>query len=179
MKMDAKQSAWWMLCLSVLVAGCSEQPDETPATESQIDGSSYLLDEAPEGAADVIAVRETAEDDDEVVIVGRIGGSRNPWIEGRAAFNIVDGSLKACSDIPGDNCRYPWDYCCETARLPDAIAFIEFVDEDGRTIEADARELLNVKELSEVVVKGKAQRDEAGNLTVQASGIYIKPPRDE
>lgn len=41
-------------------------------------------------------------------------------------------------------------------------------------MKADARELLKVKELSTVVVKGKAQRDDAGNLTVIASGVYVK-----
>ena len=41
-------------------------------------------------------------------------------------------------------------------------------------MKADARELLNVKEMSTVVVKGKAQRDEAGNLTILASGVYVK-----
>ncbi len=39
---------------------------------------------------------------------------------------------------------------------------------------ADARELLKVKELSTVVVKGKAKRDDAGNLTILASGVYVK-----
>ena len=41
-------------------------------------------------------------------------------------------------------------------------------------MKADARELLKVKELSTVVVKGKAQRDDVGNLTVIASGVYVK-----
>jgi hypothetical protein len=41
-------------------------------------------------------------------------------------------------------------------------------------VKADARELLKVKELSTVVVKGKAQRDAAGNLTVVASGVFMK-----
>jgi len=41
-------------------------------------------------------------------------------------------------------------------------------------VKADARGLLNVKEMSTVVVKGKAQRDEAGNLTILASGVYVK-----
>ncbi|MDP6554629.1 MAG: hypothetical protein QGF59_06925 [Pirellulaceae bacterium] len=41
-------------------------------------------------------------------------------------------------------------------------------------MKADARELLKVKELSTVVVKGKAQRDDAGNLTVVASGVFMK-----
>ena len=41
-------------------------------------------------------------------------------------------------------------------------------------MKADAKLLLKVKELSTVIVKGKAQRDEAGNLTVLASGVFVK-----
>ncbi len=41
-------------------------------------------------------------------------------------------------------------------------------------MKADARELLKVTELATVVVKGKAQRDDAGNLTILASGVYVK-----
>lgn len=41
-------------------------------------------------------------------------------------------------------------------------------------MKADARELLKIKELSTVVVKGKARRDDAGNLTVLATGIHVK-----
>ncbi len=41
-------------------------------------------------------------------------------------------------------------------------------------MKADAKRLLDLKELSTVVVKGKAQRDDAGNLTVLASGVYLK-----
>jgi hypothetical protein len=106
--------------------------------------------------------------------VGRIGGDENPWIDGRAAFSIVDGSLKACSDIPGDKCEKPWDYCCETHKLPTSTALIKVVDEDGSLVKVDAKVLLGLKELSTVVVKGKAKRDDAGNLTVLATGVYVK-----
>lgn len=41
-------------------------------------------------------------------------------------------------------------------------------------MKADAKQLLDVKELSAVVVRGKAQRDDAGNLTVLARGVYVK-----
>ena len=41
-------------------------------------------------------------------------------------------------------------------------------------MKADARELLRVKELSTVVVKGTAQRDEAENLIILATGIFVK-----
>lgn len=148
--------------------------DRSPASEPAIDGRRYLLAEEPDGAQEVISARQSVADDEDVVIVGRIGGSRDPWVEGRAAFSVVDNSLKACSDREGDHCPYPWDYCCESAGLPQAKVLVKIVDEHGRLVEADARKLLNVQELQTVVVRGKAQRDEAGNLTVLASGVFIK-----
>ena len=59
-------------------------------------------------------------------------------------------------------------------KLPTSTALIKFVDEDGMLVHADAREFLNVKELQTVVVRGKAQRDDAGNLTVFANGLYVR-----
>jgi hypothetical protein len=167
-------------CVGLIVAiGCSRGRPATSAASAAngtplIDGSKYLLSTEPSEAVEVIKMREAAKDGDEVVIVGRIGGGVNPWIDGRAAFSIVDGSLKACSDIPGDQCEKPWDYCCETDKLPTATALVKVVDENGDLLNADARELLHVKELSTVVVQGIARRDEAGNLTVLASGVYVK-----
>ncbi|MBM82617.1 MAG: hypothetical protein CMJ78_18800 [Planctomycetaceae bacterium] len=133
-----------------------------------------MLNEEPDGAADVIKAREQSKDGEEVILVGRIGGGENPWIEGRAAFTVVDGSLKACSDIPGDDCPIPWDYCCETDKLPPSTALVKVVDDSGSLIKTDAKKLLDVKELSTVVVKGKAQRDDDGNLTVLATGVFVK-----
>ena len=133
-----------------------------------------MLATEPAGAKDVIAVRESAANDDDVVIAGRIGGSANPWVDGLAAFSIVDFSLKACSDIPGDECEKPWDYCCETDKLPTATALVKFLDDDASLIQIDARQLLNVKELQSVVIRGQAQRDESGNLTVLANGIFLR-----
>ena len=158
------------------VMGCAEPSANVPGDSSAppVDGSKYVLAAQPDGAKEVIQVREDAKDGDNVVIEGRIGGDVDPWIEGRAAFTIVDGSLKACSDIPGDACETPWDYCCETDKLPTGTALVKVVDENGTLIDTDARKLLPVKELSTVVVQGKAQRDEAGNLTVLATGIFVK-----
>jgi hypothetical protein len=166
-------------CACVMLSiGCSQQPStETAAvsTAAAVDGSKFLLNQSPEDAQEVIQAREEAKDGDEVTLVGRIGGSANPWNEGRAIFSIVDNSLKACSDIPGDTCNKPWDYCCVSGKiLKTSTALIKVVDERGNLVKADARDLLKVKELSTVVVKGKAKRDDAGNLTVLASGIYVK-----
>jgi len=170
-----------VLCLSLIgiVTGCGQEqsaPVETAGSETvqAVDGAQFLLTVEPDGAGDVISVRKDAKDAEEIVIVGRIGGSRNPWIKGRAAFSIVDPSLRACSDIPGDKCKFPWDYCCETDKLPAAMVLVKFVDEQGNVVKADARELLELKELQTVVIRGKAQRDEEGNLTVLASGLFVK-----
>lgn len=165
------------VAVSMFVGCTGNTSTDSPTTSESapaIDGSLFLLTEEPDGASDVIAGREESADGDDVLLVGRIGGSANPWVEGRAAFTIVDGSLKACTDIPGDECPKPWDYCCETDKLASSTALIKVVDTDGSTVKADAKSLLDVQELSTVVVKGKAQRDDAGNLTVLATSVFVK-----
>mgnify|MGYP006979174089 CR=1 FL=1 len=149
--------------------GSVEQPDAAVA-----DSSPYLLLAEPKDPAGVIRVRDEAANDDEVLIVGCIGGSSNPWIEGRAAFTIVDLSLKSCNDTLDDRCPTPWDYCCETDKLPTSGALVKFVDDSDRVLKADPKTLFGVKELSTVIIKGSAQRDDANNLTVLASGIFVK-----
>jgi hypothetical protein len=168
-----------VLSLSIVLAACSKVETSGPSTSADAgsdsaSGPEFLLTSEPEGAQEVIDARKDAEDDKPIVVVGRIGGGQNPWIEGRAAFSIVDNSLKACSDIPGDACPTPWDYCCQTDKLPTATALVKVVDESGELIKTDARKLLHLKELETVVVHGKAQRDDAGNLTVLADGIYVR-----
>ena len=161
-------------CLALFAWGCAEEPSPPAADSAAVDGSAYLLNEEPAGAQEVIAARESAADGDDVAVVGRIGGGKNPWVEGQAAFTLVDNSLKACSDIPGDKCPVPWDYCCETPKLPTSTALVKVVDDNGDLVKADARKLLGVTELSTVVVEGKAQRDEEGNMTVLARHVYVK-----
>ena len=90
--------------LGLIVAiGCS--------TESTPVGSKYLLNREPDDGATVIKVRAEAKNLDDVVVIGRIGGSANPWVLGRAAFSIVDPSLKSCTECGSDGCPKPWDYC--------------------------------------------------------------------
>jgi len=165
-----------VLSLGVLFfsAGCSQRTTDLGGPTASANGKKYLLAQEPAEAKDVVGVRKTARNGEAVVIVGRIGGSSNPWIEDRAAFKIVDRSLKACSDIPGDSCPVPWDYCCETPQLPTSTALVKVVDNQGKLVEEDARSLLGVKELSTVVLKGKAERDQSGNLTILADSVFIQ-----
>ncbi len=163
------------LCLSLGLAGCNPSAQAPIQTSSSAPDSRLLLKEQPSDAKHVIDARKDAKDGDEIVVTGRIGGDVDPWVKGRAAFLIVDPSLVPCSEREGDSCPTPWDYCCDTDRLADAKATIKFVNEAGDTLPTDARQLLGVKELQYVTVRGQAKRDEAGNLTVLAKGIYVKP----
>jgi len=165
-----------VLAVALLIAGCTQDQTSTPAANKQpsAEGMKYLLAAEPAAAQDVAKAREAAIDDDEVIVVGRIGGSTDPWVEGMAAFTIVDRGLKACSDIEGDMCPTPWDYCCETPKLKTSTALVKIVDAGGEPVKTDARELLGVEELQTVVVHGKARRDDAGNLTVLADRIHVQ-----
>ena len=98
--------------------------------------------------------------------------------QGCAAFSIVDRSLKPCNEIEGDTCKTPWDYCCE-ADLAKATVLVMFVDDKGKLVKQDARELLGVKELDTVFVHGKAKRDKAGNITLLASKLYVPETEKE
>jgi len=140
---------------------------------SATEASNYVLKEEPQDAQDVKTVRQKGKNGEEVVVVGRIGGRANPWIKGAAAFSIVDSSLKSCDQIPGDNCPTPWDYCCESD-LGKSTLLITFVDDDGKIVKKDSRELLAVKELQTVVVTGKVKLDKANNVSILASKVFVK-----
>jgi hypothetical protein len=169
----------WLLGLAVAIfpTGCGQgiKPTgaETPARDEG--GARYLLGEEPPGAMTVLAARKECKDGDDVVVMGRIGGEVKPWIEGRAGFWIVDGSLKSC-DQNNESCPTPWDYChMPKEELRPNLATVKVVDEQGRTVPVDARKLLGVKELQTVVVKGRAKRDDQGNLTILTTGLYMRP----
>lgn len=87
----------------------SSQADR--AATPNIVGSQFLLSDEPPEAVNVIQALDQAQDQEEILVVGRIGGSAMPWVEGRAAFSIVDLSLKSCAECGSDDCPKPWDYC--------------------------------------------------------------------
>ena len=174
------KSDWFRSVMGLAIVtwvGCGQAPAPSVpvSTVASKAGAQYLLAAEPQAAKSILQVREESKQGDEVVLVGRIGGDVNPWVEGRAAFSLVDLSAKACSDIAGDSCPTPWDYCCETDKLVKGKTLIKLVGDDGQPVATDARELLGVKELDTLVVQGKAQRDDSGNLTILASKIFVRP----
>jgi hypothetical protein len=171
--------SFFVLLVSLAVVACESksQPSasKSGSAENEVDGAKYLLASEPPSSQEIIAARDSIKQGDPIVLVGRIGGSVNPWIEGLAAFTIVDRSLKACNEIPEDKCPKPWDYCCETDEtLARATILVKFVDDQSNVVAVDARKLLNVAELNTVVVRGKVQRSDDGKLAVLADGLYVR-----
>ena len=162
---------WSLLIVGALgLVGCSSQEGTPQSADSE--SNAYLTSSEPAGAMAVGEARESTKDDDEVVLVGRIGGSAEPFVDGIAAFTIVDLKVPHCSADEG--CPTPWDYCCEQNQVKENIATVKVVDEQGKPVSKDARQLLGVEELATVVVHGQAQRDDEGNLAVLADQVFLK-----
>jgi hypothetical protein len=160
-----------------LYSGCgtAPAPSSTPTVmEVSIDGSKYELSDEPGGAVGVIAARESAEDGVPLVLVGRIGGATNPWIEGRAAFTVLDASMSVVAESEGsDEGEICMGDCCATERL-DCTTLVKVVDEQGQLVPVDARKLLGLNESDMVVIQGTAQKDKSGNFVMLAKGVFIR-----
>ncbi len=158
-----------------LLSGCGGTSTATSSQSAEaeavaLDPSLVLADE-PADAVSVAEVREKAEDGDEVIVAGWIAGSKQPIIEGRAAFTIVDLSLPPmkCAEIP-------YSFCCmpKETLLP-KVVLVKFVDEQGKTILKDARGLLGIKEAATVVIRGHAKCTEEGEVTaILADSLYVR-----
>ncbi len=176
--MFASRCTWVLLAAVVMVVSGCNSGDTTDAESGDpgkpsAEGAKYLLAEEPADAQEVCQVREAA-DGDEVVVVGRVGGEKDPWVEGVAAFRIADAKLKACGEGTGEDCPTPWDFCCEP-NLGDKILLIKVVDATNKIVSSGAKDLLGIKELQTVVVTGTAERDADGNVSILATGIHVRP----
>lgn len=153
-----------ILGLVALLVGCGKSPSGSAGS------SEYLASSEPAGAVGVAAAKKAT--DDSITVVGRIGGSEKPFVDGLAAFTIVDEQIEPCGKEEG--CQTPWDYCCAQDKMKDNMATVKVVDAKGSAVTGNAQELLKVKELSRVVVQGKRQADAEGNLTILASKVFVK-----
>ena len=175
--MKTRLSLGIVLSTCLLASGCnssSTQSDAVSASPASIDGSKFLLAEEPDDAIGVIEARESATDGDSIVVVGRIGGAANPWVEGRAAFTLIDASKLIVADGQesgaGEICM---DDCCAEERAG-CTTLVKVIDADGRLVPADARKLLGINNSDMIVVRGKVSKDETGNFAILASGVHVR-----
>lgn len=170
MKMYSCVTLIGICCLAIGCDATDVANDSTTASSATRSG--YLMDSEPTGAMPVGEARESTQDGQNVTLVGLIGGSSEPFIDGLAAFTIVDPKVPYCA--PEEGCPTPWDYCCTQNEVKNNIATIKIVNDAGQPVVQSARDLLGVKELSTVVVKGTAKRDDQGNLTVAAKQVFVQ-----
>ncbi|MFN0133164.1 MAG: hypothetical protein ACKVW3_11655 [Phycisphaerales bacterium] len=137
--------------------------------------SGFFVEKQPDSAKDVSEVRKagTLKAGDEVVLRGRIGGSKEPFVAGRAVLTLMGKGLKACNENPDDKCSKPWDYCCETKQdiLANSVT-VQVVDAKGQILRTDMKGRRGLKELSEIVVVGKVASADGKTVVVNASSVY-------
>jgi hypothetical protein len=159
------------------ISGCGRAPDTDSVTgtpSNPIDGSRYLLSDEPDDAIGVIEARESAVDGAPITVVGRIGGTTTPWVNGRAAFTLLDASMVLVAEgtDAGEGQICTGD-CCAAERAH-ATMLVKILDENGRVLAADSRQLLGLAENDMVVVCGKATKDKSGNVALIADAVFIR-----
>ncbi len=122
----------------------------------------------------------------EVAMVGQIGGLANPWEETQPEFPfstkfaiffladpqaVAEHAEEGHVHAPGEECAFCAAHAEENSEL---FAMVRLVDDNGKPITSDVRELFDVNENDTVVVKGSAQIVEGGMLVMKASGLYVR-----
>jgi len=164
-------------CAVVLTSGCERPATPTgrtaPVATAALPAGLFLSTE-PANALSVRQAKTTSQPSGDLVVRGRIGGRRDPFVTGSAVFLLVDKALPTCTERHGDGCRTPWDYCCEPPEeVRAASATVQVVGSDGKPLKVELRGQNGLEPGSEVVVVGQpTQADGGDGLVINASAIY-------
>ena len=161
------------LALAGSFTACGGGAEHEPLPASDVP-EHFHLTAPPPGARPVADVLASAQSGDEVVVVGRVGGAERVFVDGFAAFTLVDPGVQPCGVGKMDDCPTPWDYCCDPPEvMAKSTLSVELVD--GKSpLRASARGFHGLDHLSTVVVQGELVRDGEGNARVLARGIHVK-----
>ncbi|MCR9247970.1 MAG: hypothetical protein NXI31_23310 [bacterium] len=133
----------------------------------------------PSGAAKALVL--TADPGDAMSVVdAKVDGPKDAAIvtgrireisAGVFAFTLIDDELAYCGEVNPEDCKTPWDFCCDspktiTANLMAVVAH----DENGKLLKTPA--LPDLRNLDVVKITGKLTQDEHGNFKLIANGIY-------
>jgi len=166
----------------VVGAGCKQAEhaarDETRATQPAAAlPEGLILTEAPQGPLSVLAAKKSLQTGDDVVVRGLIGGRVEPFVAGRAIFQLVDSSIPTCAARGGDDhCRTPWDYCCEPKEEVTAKSVtVQVVGKDGKPLEIQLKGAGGLNPMARIIVRGKVdQKPDANTMIIRAEGIYVE-----
>jgi hypothetical protein len=135
----------------------------------------FFLASAPPSARPVGEIVASARPGEQVAVTGRVGGAEKVFVDGYAAFTIVDPRVEPCGASKMDDCPTPWDYCCDSPEVMAANALSVELVANGKPLRANARGFHGLDHMKTVVVVGEVARDEAGNVRVLASGLHVQP----
>jgi len=147
-----------------------------PRDASALPAGLFIYD-VPPGARSVAEVKAEVKNPGEVVVHGRIGGRREPFVDGAAVFLLADTGMKTCAELHGDTCPTPWDYCCEPREsLTAKTATIQVIGDDGKPLGVDLKGRQGLEPMAEVTVVGEIQtRVDASALLINARRVYVHP----
>ena len=154
--------------------GASDAEFRAEASSTSIDGARYTLAEEPEDAIGVIDARQSASDGVPLTVVGRIGGTTSPWVNGRAAFMLLDASLVMVAEGADTSEDQICTGDCCAAERAHATMLVKILDDEGRLLAVDSRQLLSIAENDMVVVCGKAKTDKNGNVALIADAVFVR-----
>lgn len=159
-----------MLAIPLWTGGCGKSGEPTAAVAES------LLPPALFGTVEGVALgvaeaRETAQDGDQLVLRGWIGGRVEPFVENRAIFLLVDDSLPLCQDT----CKTPWDLCCSPGeKIRANTVTVQIADEAGQPLRASLRGQGGLSPAAGVVVAGTVRRDGDALFLVNAERIAVQ-----
>lgn len=131
----------------------------------------------PAGAQDVADAKKTVKAGDPVTLVGRIGGRVKPFVDGRAIFSVVSPKLRTCSEIEGDTCETPWDYCCEDKEtMRTHTVTVRLVGEGSEPLAFGVQGQAGLAPGARVVVEGKVHENDAA-FVVDARRVHVAQAR--
>lgn len=162
-----------LLSLLLVLSACSSETAPAPASKGG--ALEPFLAASPEASSvPVLAARASAKPGEELVLKGRV----KDFVGGLAAFTLIDPSLLACSDEGDpmeDSCKTPWDYCCIPGKeVAAACATVEFRDGSG-LLKESLEGFHGLAHLDTVIVRGTAELDPTGNLTLVAKSFTFTP----
>ncbi|MFN0137301.1 MAG: hypothetical protein ACKVS9_14455 [Phycisphaerae bacterium] len=187
MKISVFGASILLATLAFAVAGCdSKSPPQgssgaaagTPkAAAAQLPPDLFVA-QPPEGAVAVGKLKADAAAPTSIVVYGRIGGRKEPFVAGSAMFLLADMSMKACSELEGDLCATPWDYCCEPKEnLSKMLATVQVLGPDGKPLAVGLDGTNGLKPLAELTITCDIASREGGALVLTAKKIYVHPKR--
>jgi len=160
--------------LSVVVLGLALAAGCVKRSEISAAGQRFVLAEEPSGALGILDYRESKPEPGDVSLIGRVGLEQLKWSNQSAMFVITDPSeaLEAdgqhqCND---ENCPF----CKAKAAGHPSRAIVMLIGEDGQVPAIAARKLLPLEDGQTVVVSGRAEINEQGDLVVHATGLYLR-----